>query len=102
MATSTDIAIVRNNIGEQEDVNPYTTAWISALIDDVGVSAATLTLWRQKGASLSSVVDVTEAGASHKFSDRYKNALEQIKYWQSIVDGENSPLGPRIDHVVRT
>jgi hypothetical protein len=101
VASNTDIAIVRNNIAEQLDVAPFTTAYIGGLVDGGGVSVATLTLWRQKAAGLSSAVDVTEAGASHKFSDRYKNALEQIKYWQGIVDGEGAQLGPRVVKIER-
>lgn len=102
MASTTDIATVRNNIAELEDVAPFTTAYISLLIDADGVSGATVAMWRVKVAHLSSAVDVTEAGASHKFSDRYKNALEQLKYWEGILAEEALQKGPRISHAVRT
>lgn len=99
MASPGDIAIVRVNTAEPNDVEPYTDSYIGGLIDASGVTGATLTIWEQKLATFSTSVDVTEAGASHKFSDLFKNAQAMVAYWQKKYDDENG--GSTSDGVLR-
>jgi hypothetical protein len=74
MATPDQIAEVRRNTDERVDENWGDPA-ISALIDVGSVSSASAVIWRQKAAQYADLVDVSEAGASHAFSDLHKNAL---------------------------
>lgn len=105
MATAEEIAQVRASISEPDDIAPYTDAYLSALIDESGTNGATLLVWRQKAANYSTKVDVTEAGATHKFGDLFKNAQSMVKYWGDIVTSEAIPstpsVGPRVKRIVR-
>lgn len=83
MATSADIAVVRINTSEPNNTAPFSDDYFGGLIDASGVTGATLAVWEQKLATFSSAVDVTEAGASHKFSDLFKNAQAMVAYWKS-------------------
>ncbi len=75
MASAAEISVVRVQINEPDNVTPYTDAEIRALIDAGDTDSATATVWRRKAATYAELVDTTEAGASHKFSDLHKNAL---------------------------
>jgi hypothetical protein len=75
MATPEQIAEVRENVDEREDTN-WADQAISALVDAAGsVLSASAIIWRRKAAMYADLVDVSEAGASHAFSDLHKNAL---------------------------
>lgn len=93
MATPADIARVRLNTNEPNNVDPYTDAYIGGLIDSSGVAGASAIIWEQKAASYSTKVDVTEAGASHKFSDLFDNAQKMIQYWRDQEEAEGGPAG---------
>jgi hypothetical protein len=86
MATSGDILIVRNNTNEGDDTSEFTSDFISALIDEQGVVGASATIWESKTAQLVEEVDVTEAGASHKFSDLFVHAKQMSEYWRKKAD----------------
>lgn len=92
MADASDIAAVRDNTDELTDAN-WTDDAISALIDADGVAGASATIWTRKAAKLASAVDVTEAGASHKNSDLYKNALAMAKSFQTEEATVEAPTG---------
>jgi hypothetical protein len=80
MADASDIAAVRLNTNEP-DATTFSDEAISALVDELGVAGASASIWGVKAGSYSELVDVTEAGASHKFSDLHKNALAMQKFW---------------------
>lgn len=103
MATASDIAEVRANTNEPDNTLPYTDAVVGAYIDSLGVAGASAKIWQQKAATLvETSVDVTEAGASHKFSDLHKNALAMSKYWDAIAAAEFAPAtGPVVNSIVR-
>jgi hypothetical protein len=87
MATPSDIAQVRLNTNEPDDVDPYTDAYISALIDSGDVAGATLTIWQAKAATIAATaVDITEADATHKMSDKFDHANAMIKYWRGVTN----------------
>ena len=90
MADASDIATVRLQTAQTENVPPYDDVYVGALIDASGVTGATIIIYEQLMAKYSKLVDVTEAGASHKFSDLYSQARKQADYYRSI-DGTTLP-----------
>ena len=104
MASEADVTEVRLNTAVAEDDETFTQDYISGLIDAGDVASATLTIWKQKAAKYASLVDVTEAGASHKFSDMFKAAEAMIKRWTTIVtDGGDSgaSAAPVVNSIIR-
>jgi hypothetical protein len=83
MASVSDIATVRRNVNESTS-ETYTDEDIGVLIDTYGVAGASASIWREKAAGYAGLVDVTESGASHKYSDLYKNALAMAKRWEDL------------------
>jgi hypothetical protein len=81
MADASDIQIVRNNTNEPT-ADTYTDGYIGGLIDASDVTGATIAIWEQKVAKFSTMVDVTEAGATHKFSDLFDNAVKMLAIWR--------------------
>jgi len=96
MATPEQVAEVRWNTDEPRDSEDWTDTAIDAVIDAVGgsVNVASATIWRKKAAAYAKLVDVSEAGASHKFSDLHRNALEMAKQFdsQAMIAGELSAV----------
>lgn len=82
MASTSDIAAVRLNTNEPE-AETFSDEYLGGLIDASGVTGASATVWEQKAASLSDEVDVTEAGASHKFSGLFTQAQKMADYWRA-------------------
>lgn len=82
MATEAEIAQVRLNTHE-----PTAETWsdiqISSLIDDRGISDASAEIWRTKAAQYAELVDVSEAGSSHSFSDLQTKALEMARQFST-------------------
>lgn len=84
MASTSDIEQVRLNTNEPNDVDPYTNAYIGALIDTLGVTGATASIWETKAATIAATaVDITEADATHKMSDKFDHAAAMVKYWET-------------------
>lgn len=102
MASVSDISTVRLQTGETAVAAPYTDEYVGALIDASDVTGATITIYEQLMAKYSKLVDVSEAGASHKFSDLYANAKKQAEYYRSIA-GTTLPTvtGTKVKKVVR-
>ena len=103
MAGAPDIAKVRLNTGLADNIAPWTDVAISALFDALGEEGASATIWRSLAASYSSKVDVTEAGASHKFSDLFKNAIAMATKFEDL-SGSNTghPGHPKVSTIART
>lgn len=95
MASSGDIETVRRNTDEQNS-DTYSDDEVGALVDGFGVAGATATIWEQKAAQVSTLVNVTEAGASHAMSDIYKNAAAQAAYWSKKVADEAAATTGRV------
>lgn len=85
MADAREIADVRENTDERDEEGTWSNSQISDLVDLGGVFAASATIWRRKAASYADLVDVSEAGASHAFSDLYKNALDMANKFDALV-----------------
>lgn len=102
MASSGDVHTVRVNTNELDDVEPFTDAYIGGLIDASTIAGATLSVWIAKKAQFAEAVDVTEAGASHKFSGLFANASAMVVYWERLFSAETAaPSGPRTKPIVR-
>jgi hypothetical protein len=86
VADASDIQIVRNNTNEST-ADTYTDAYIGGLVDASDVTGATIAIWEQKVAKFSTMVDVTEAGATHKFSDLFDNAVKMLTLWRGGTGG---------------
>jgi hypothetical protein len=101
MAEALDIEAVRLNTGQAENTAPYTDEYIGGLIDASSVEGASAAIWRSLAASYSTKVDVTEAGASHKFSDLFKNAQAMAKQYEGLIIGITPSTPPRVNTIVR-
>lgn len=103
MASPSDIAIVRLNINEPDDSNGFTDEVIGDLINAQGVAGASSSVWLQKAAQWSTLTDVTEAGATHKFSDLSKNALLMAKsFGATDADAETALQRTRVRTIERS
>lgn len=102
MAEVTEIAAVRLNTGLTDNVEPWTDDAIGDLVDLYGVDGASASIWRSLAASYSTKVDVTEAGATHKFGDLFKNAQAMATKYESLVAVVvSTTTPPRVNSIVR-
>ncbi len=104
MGSSAEIAVVRRNTNEPNQDN-YSDSELSDKIDTDGVFGAVSAVWREKAAKFASLVDVSEAGASHKYSDLYKHALAMASDYDKLNEVENAGIAlnsPRVKKIVRT
>lgn len=90
MASTSDIATVRRNVNESNTVT-YTDVAIGELIDTHGVAGASASIWREKAGVYAGLVNVSESGASHNYSDLHRNALAMAKRWEDLDVTENAP-----------
>lgn len=101
MATPDQIAQVRRNTNESTQ-EPFADDLIWGLIDDLGsVEAASASIWEQKAASYSELVNVSEAGASRALGDLYKNALSMADRWRAKAEPESTEDAPRRARVTK-
>lgn len=84
MASVSDIATVRRNVNEPTDTI-YSDSDIGVIVDADGVAGASATIWREKAAVYSGLVNVSESGASHSYSDLSRNALAMASAWDKQV-----------------
>lgn len=76
MATDTQIAQLRRMTALSEDDSVYTDSLLGGMIDDLGIDPAAKQIWREKAATASGLVDVTESGSSRSLSQLRKGYLE--------------------------
>lgn len=76
MATTDEIASLREKIDQPENVAPWTDERLAALIDGVGLRAAAADIWETKAAKVAKLMDVSEGGSSRAMSKIYKQYLE--------------------------
>jgi len=106
MATPEQIQLVRRNTSELND-DVYSDEEISDMIDAGSMEEASASIWEEKAARYSTAADVTEAGATHKFSDLFKNAQAMAAYWRKKLEAVPTPeedvLGhPKVKKIVRS
>lgn len=86
MATTDQIAFVRDLIGEPDDSNGWTDERIGKFIDGTkSLNLAAADIWGSKATSYSKMVDISESGSSRKMSGLLDNAL---KLQKSLREGE--------------
>lgn len=83
MASAGDILQVRRNTNEPDTSGTYSDSVLSNMIDELGLEGASAAIWSEKAATYAELVDTTEAGASHKFSNLHQNALRMAAYWHN-------------------
>ena len=82
MASAEDIARLRAMIAQPDDVEPWTDAALSALIDaSADLNAAAYSAWTDKAASYSDMVDTTESGSSRRLSQLQEQALKMANFY---------------------
>ena len=89
MATVAEIAALRILIAQPDNVEPFTDVRLAGLIDigsDPRVIAASI--WREKAASYSVLVDVQEGNSKRSLSQLQKQALSMASSFDSEVAGE--------------
>jgi hypothetical protein len=92
MATQPEIEEVRANTDEPNDTN-WSDTDLEELIDSDGVNGASSIIWRRKAASYAKLVDTSEAGASHAFSDLHKNALQMMERFELLAVSGSAVAG---------
>jgi hypothetical protein len=96
---------VRTKTAEPTNSDPYTDEKLGSLIDLYGVTGAVVKVWEEKAAAVSSLVNVSEAGASHSSSDLFKHAEAMLKHWTAEWAGETTTVldsRPRVKKIVRS
>lgn len=68
MADAATIARFRRATDLAADDPIYTDAVIDGMIEDLGFETAAATVWREKAAAVSTMVDTTESGSSRRLS----------------------------------
>jgi hypothetical protein len=100
MATTSEIAEVRQNVDEPTDQS-FTDNYISDLVDEHGINGTSAIIWRKKAGDLAKLVNVSEAGASHSFSDLHRNALAMAKVYEDKDSQVESSDRARVKTIAR-
>ncbi len=104
MATANEITAVRQNTDEPSSTSTFSDVDISALIDENGVDTSSAIVWRRKAATLVSLVNVSEAGASRAYSDLHKNALAMASVYDrtDVVADATITKRAKVHKIVRS
>lgn len=105
MADASDILEVRRNTAETEAESTYTDEVIGGYVDDLGVAGASAKVWEEKAAEYAELVNVSEAGSSHSFSDLHKHAVTSASYWSAKYTAESTVVvsqRPKVKKIVRS
>ena len=99
MATTEQIAAVRDMIGEPDDTNGWTDDKIAEFIDaSTSLRLAAGDIWASKASKFSNMVDISESGSSRKMSGLLDNALKLAKAFREgevAQDNDVDPLANR-------
>lgn len=103
MASASDIAEVRRNTNQPENVEPYTDDYVGGLIDEIDVAGASAAIWREKAAKYAELVTTKEGSATENFSDLHKQALTMAAEWDALtVVVVDTTSRPRVKKIVRS
>lgn len=88
---------LRDDIDEQDNVDPYTTDALKIKIAaaDGNIGAVAYYIWVSKAAALSTLVDISEGGSSRKNSQLYQSAKGMIAHFQPYVPADPVNTGGR-------
>lgn len=89
MASEEEITAVVAELPEDAADYGWTRDYIGGLLDD-GISGNPLLVkfWKKVSTDTSSLVDMSESGSSRSLSQIHKNAMDQVKFYQGIIDKE--------------
>jgi hypothetical protein len=81
MADAVTIADLRRLINEADDVEPWTDVYLSSRIDlwTGTINGLAATIWREKAAEYSELVDIQEGSSNRKLSQMYAQALKMAE-----------------------
>jgi Cdc6-like AAA superfamily ATPase len=85
VASEDDVAELRRLTAIPDVTEPYSDAFMGALIDTNGIEGAAALVWREKAAAYAEAVDMSESGSTRKFSDLHKNALAMAGEFGSLT-----------------
>lgn len=101
MATPEQIAEVRMNTQEPNNVPPYTDELISSLIDSYGVTGAEHKIWISKRNTVADLVDISEGGSSRKNSQLFESYSKIVAGYETDGGGVDGKRAPRTRQIVR-
>lgn len=102
MSAATDA--LRPLVGETALDSEYSDERLDELLlEYVSQNRAAAAIWREKAATYSDLVDVSESGSSRKMSDLLKNALAMAEQYDALAAAEVVvvPRGTRTRAIVR-
>lgn len=104
MATESQIDTFRLLIGNPPNEDPYTDTQLGARLDAAtSPEALAASIWREKAAEYSGLVDVSESGSSRSLSQLSKNALIMAASFDAQVpDDSASQRGVRVSRLTRS
>lgn len=105
MAEDADIETLRRLVDEPtEDI--YSDTDLETLLDSGDMNTSALSIWEEKMARYSTMVDTSESGSSRKNSDLFNSATRMAKYYRDILGVEEEETidvseRPRTRRIVR-
>jgi hypothetical protein len=88
MATTEQVASLRRMVDEAT-TDTYTDEALSAIIDaELSVDAAAATVWREKAAKASTLVNITESGSSRSMQQIFENAMKMANFYSTSSEEE--------------
>jgi hypothetical protein len=104
VATPEAIAAFRLLINAPLDEDPYTDDQLSDRLDAAtSTEALAGIIWREKAASYSTLVNVSESGSARSLGDLYKNAIAMAKFFDDSQPGDSgAQVGVRMRRLTRS
>jgi len=100
MATAQQIAEVRANTNQLENVEPYTDTFIAGLIDAYGISDAERRVWVSKRNTAADLVSISEGGSSRQMQQVFEHYDAIVKSYGED-DGTTTSRAPRTREITR-
>lgn len=86
MATPQQIAELRLEVKEADNVAPYTDEFLGGLFDAYGVTGAAQRVWVAKRNAVANLVDISEGGSSRKMSQLFDNYEKIVNSYQTTIE----------------
>lgn len=101
MATAAEIAEVRVNTQEPNNVPPYTDDFIGDLIDAYGVTETEHKIWISKRNTVANLVDISEGGSSRKNSQLFEAYSKIVAGYEDDGGSSGTRRAPRTRAIER-
>lgn len=106
MATAEEIAAFRLLISEDKDELPYSDLILGVRLDGATSNESLAAqIWREKAATFSGLVSVSESGSSRQLSDLHANALKMAEHFAGVdpsAPGGTAVRGTRMSRLTRS